>query len=74
MVEVEVTDETPVPEDMLFAPSEFGEEVKKEKPQKTKKVKVPKTEKTGILSIFWKNVEDAAIKIYDKANQEEETK
>ena len=74
MVEVEVTDETPVPEDMLFAPSEFGEEVKREKPQKTKKVKVPKTEKTGILSIFWKNVENTAIKIYDKANQEEETK
>jgi hypothetical protein len=72
MVEVEVTDETP--EDMLFAPSEFGEEVKPaEKPQKTKKVKVakPKTEKTGILSIFWKNVEGTALKIYDKANQEE---
>jgi len=66
-----VTDETP--EDMLFAPSEFGEEVQPEKPQKTKKVKVakPKTEKTGILSIFWKNMGETAIKIYDKANQEE---
>ena len=71
MVEVEVTDETP--EGMLFAPTEFGEEVKPEKPEKTKKVKVakPKTEKTGILSIFWKNVEGTALKIYDKANQEE---
>ena len=76
LVEVEVTDETPVPEDMLFAPSEFGEEVKPEKPQKTKKVKVakPKSEKTGILSIFWKNVEGTALKIYDKANQEQEIK
>ena len=76
MVEVEVTDETPVPEGALFAPEEFGEAVPQEKPQKTKKVKVakPKTEKTGIFSIFWKNVEGTALKIYDKANQEQETK
>lgn len=46
----------------------------KEKPQKTKTVKVskPKTEKTGILSIFWKNLGDTALKIYDNANKEEE--
>ena len=75
MIEVEVTDETPVSE-TLFAPEEFGEAVVQEKPQKTKKVKVakPKGEKTGIFNIFWKNVEDTALKIYDIANKEEETK
>ena len=76
MVEVEVTDETPVPEDALFAPEAFGEAVPQEKPKKTKTVKVakPKTEKTGIFSIFWKNMEDTALKFYDIANKEEETK
>ena len=71
-VEVEVTDETPT-DDTLFKPEEFGEAVPQEKPQKTKKVKVAKakSEKSGILSIFWKNVEGTALKIYDKANQEE---
>jgi cell division protein FtsA len=73
MVEVEVTDETPAPDGALFAPEEFGEAVQQEKAPKTKKVKVakPKAEKTGIFSIFWKNVEGTALKIYDKANQEE---
>ena len=73
MVEVEVTDETPL--ETLFAPEEFGDPVEQvEKPKKTKKVKVAKPEKTGIFSIFWKNMEGAALKIYDKANQEQETK
>ena len=72
-VEVEVTDETK-PKETLFKPEEFGEAQPKEKPQKTTKVKVPKakSEKTGILSIFWKNVEDTALKFYDSANKEEE--
>jgi len=72
-VEVEVTDETE-PKETLFQPEEFGEAQPKEKPQKTTKVKVskPKSEKTGILSIFWKNVEDTALKFYDSANKEEE--
>lgn len=72
-VEVEVTDETPEPDGTLIAPEEFGEAQPQEKAQKTTKVKVakPKNEKTGILSIFWKNVEGTALKIYDKANQEE---
>ena len=74
VVEVEVTDETPAPEGALFAPDAFGEAVPKEKPKTTKTVKVtkPKSEKTGIFSIFWKNVEDTALKIYDSANKEDE--
>jgi cell division protein FtsA len=74
VVEVEVTDETPAPEGALFAPEAFGEAVPKEKPKTTKTVKVtkPKSEKTGIFSIFWKNVEDTALKIYDSANKEDE--
>ena len=36
------------------------------------KVTKPKSEKTGIFSIFWKNVEDTALKIYDSANKEDE--
>ncbi len=74
MVDVEVTDETDTPPETLFEPDEFGDAVPKEKPQKTKTVKVskPKTEKTGILSIFWKNLGDTALKIYDNANKEEE--
>jgi type 1 glutamine amidotransferase len=77
MVEVEVTNETPaMADDRLFAPEEFGdpvpeqEKAKKQAPQ-TKKVKVAKKEGTGILSIFWSKVEKTALKVYDKANEEE---
>ena len=72
-VEVEVTDETQ-PRVTLFEPDEFGEAQPKEKPKTTTRVKVakPKSEKTGIFSIFWKNVEDTALKLYDNANKEEE--
>ena len=83
-MEVEVTDETPeqniISDDDLAAgttgnlldPEAFGEAIPKEHTKRTKTVKVPKTktEKTGRLSIFWKNVENTALKIYDKANQE----
>ena len=76
LVEVEVTDETPAPADLLFAPEAFGEAQpepeKKEKKVRTKKVKVPKpkSEKTGFLSVIWNTVESAALKMYDKANEE----
>ncbi len=71
-VEVEVTNETSDRE-TLFEPDEFGEAQPKEKPKTTTRVKVPKpkSEKTGILSILWKNVEDTALKFYDNANKEE---
>ena len=48
------------------------EEKAKEKPTKTKTVKVhkPKKEGAGIFSIFWNTVVDGAIKVYDKANEE----
>jgi cell division protein FtsA len=76
MMEVEVTDETPIPES-LFTPEEMGEtaqpvEQEKEKKTKTKKVKVPKPKKesSGFLSIFWNTVEKTALKVYDKANEE----
>ena len=77
MIEVEVTNETPsTPDEMLFAPEEFGEPVPepekpKKQPPQIKKVKVPKKEGTGILSIFWSKVEKTALNIYDKANEEE---
>ena len=76
MVEVEVTNETPtVPDDMLFAPEDFGAPVEpEEKPKpepKVKKVKVAKKEGTGFLSIFWSKVEKTALKVYDEANKEE---
>ena len=77
MVEVEVTDETPAPEN-LFTEEEMGQvplvETKKEKKPKTKKVKVPKPKKegTGFLSIIWNTVERAALTVYDKANEEDE--
>ena len=76
MVEVEVTNETPtVPDDMLFAPEEFGTPVEpEEKPKpepKVKKVKVAKKEGTGFLSIIWSKVEKTALKVYDEANKEE---
>jgi len=71
-VEVEVTDETP--SETLFEPDAFGEaqEPKEEKKKRTKKVKVKreKVEKTGFLSVFWNTLEDTALKIYDKANEE----
>ena len=76
-VEVEVTDETPVPADALFAPDDFGKpQEPPKKKERTKKVKVtkPKGEKTGILSIFWKNVEGLALDFYDSVNKEEENK
>ena len=65
-VEVEV-------KETLFEPDDFGEAQPVEKPQKTTRVKVSKqrSEKTGIFSIFWKNVEDSALKFYDNANKEE---
>ena len=71
LVEVEVTDETPAP-DTLFAPDEFGEAVEKPKKEKKRKVKVEKkkVEKPGFLSVFWNTIEDTAMKIYDKANEE----
>ena len=74
MMEVEVTDVTPATE-TLFAPDDFGDPVKKEespKQPRTKTVKVrkPKEEKTGFLSVFWNTVQDKALKIYDKANEE----
>jgi len=78
-VEVEVMEEAPAPqEEQLFAPENLPEPVQKpvEEPKpekKTKKVKVPKDknrERTGILSIFWNTLENSALKIYDKANEE----
>ena len=72
LMEVEVTDETPVP-DTLFAPDEFGEAVEKPKKEKKHKVKVTKPKgdnKPGFLSVFWNTIEDTAMKIYDKANEE----
>ncbi|MBO4467161.1 MAG: cell division protein FtsA [Bacteroidales bacterium] len=72
LVEVEVTDETPTP-DTLFAPEEFGEAVEQPKKEKKRKVKVPKPKgeaKPGFLSVFWNTIEDTAMKIYDKANEE----
>ena len=72
-VEVEVREETPVTPELLFAPEEFGDPAPKvETPKpKTQKVRVPKKEGTGILSIFWSKVEKTALKVYDKANEEE---
>ncbi|MBO4340862.1 MAG: cell division protein FtsA [Bacteroidales bacterium] len=71
-VEVEIIDETPA--DMLFNPDEFGEAqaVKKQNKKRTQKVKVarPDGEKTGFLKIFWNTLEDTALKLYDKANEE----
>ena len=71
LVEVEVTDETPTPE-TLFAPEEFGEAQEVPKKEKKRKVKVDKkkVDKPGFLSVFWNTIEDTAIKIYDKANEE----
>ena len=76
LMEVEVTDETPVPDDALFNPDDFGKPQEQPKKEKKKKVKVPKPkgEKTGILSILWKNVGDTFMDFYDYANKEEETK
>ncbi len=76
LLEVEVTDETPEPSETLFAPDDFGEiqaePEKKERKPRTKRVKVPKpkSEKTGFLSVIWNTVESAALKMYDKANEE----
>jgi len=73
-VEVEVQEEVPVTPELLFAPEEFGDPVPKEEVPKTPKkrtVKVPKKEGTGFLSIFWSKVEKTALKVYDKANEEE---
>ena len=75
MVEVEVTEEA-APASTLFSSEQMNEMVKepeeKEKPKKTKTVKVhkPKKEGAGFLSIFWNTVVDGAIKVYDKANEE----
>jgi hypothetical protein len=77
MVEVEVTEEA-APASSLFSNEQMDEMVKqpeektKEKPTKTKTVKVhkPKKEGAGIFSIFWNTVVDGAIKVYDKANEE----
>ena len=77
MVEVEVTEEA-APASSLFTNEQMDEMVKKpeekakEKPAKTKTVKVhkPKKEGAGIFSIFWNTVVDGAIKVYDKANEE----
>ena len=74
VIEVEVTDETPL-SDSLFSPDEMGpaeENAPKPKEPKKKKVKVPKPkgEKTGFLSIFWNTVENTALKIYDEANKQ----
>ena len=59
----------------ILAPEAFGEAVEKpkkpKKEKKVKKVKLPKTgeEKPNILSIVWTKVQDAAIKVYDIANE-----
>lgn len=77
VVEVEVTNETPVVQDTLFEQKvmdDLVQPVEKPKQPATTKVKVPKpknTEKTGIFSIFWKKVGNTALDIYDRANKED---
>ena len=77
IVEVTSDTETEVPGgDKLFADEEFGEAVprpEKRKKEHTKTVKVskPKKKGSGFLSIIWNTVEETALKVYDKANEEE---
>lgn len=82
LVDLEVTDETPLAnsitdEEMesgetgnLISPEEFGEAVKKEKKSRTVKVKNP-----SFMSVAWKKMKDSmkhgALKFYDDANREE---
>ena len=53
----------------LIDPEDFGEAVKKEKPKKTQKVKVPK--RPGILGIAWTKIRSTALDFYDDENKEE---
>ena len=79
MMELEVTDETQntiSDEELatgetgnLIDPEDFGEAVKKEKPKKTQKVKVPK--RPGILGIAWTKIRSTALDFYDDENKEE---
>jgi cell division protein FtsA len=80
MMEVEVTDETPVQNTIsdeelasgetgsLISPEEFGEAVKKEKKKKTTTVKVKK--RPGILGIAWTKIKNTALDFYDDENKE----
>lgn len=85
MIEVEVTDETPVVNEIsdeelasgstgtILSPEEFGEaRPAPEKKARTKKVKIPKRpdDKPNFLSVIWNTVQGTALKIYDKANEE----
>jgi cell division protein FtsA len=79
MMEVEVTDETPVQNTIsdeelasgetgsLISPEEFGEAVKKEK-KKTTTVKVKK--RPGILGIAWTKLKNTALDFYDDENKD----
>ena len=80
MMEVEVTDETPVQNTIsdeelasgetgnLISPEEFGEAVKKDKKKKTTTVKVKK--RPGILGIAWTKIKHTALDFYDDENKE----
>ena len=80
MMEVEVTDETPVQNTIsdeelasgetgsLISPEEFGEAVKKDKKKKTTTVKVKK--RPGILGIAWTKIKNTALDFYDDENKE----
>jgi cell division protein FtsA len=80
MMEVEVTDETPVlntisDEELasgetgsLISPEEFGEAVKKEKKNKTTTVKVKK--RPGIITVAWTKIKNSALVFYDDENKE----
>lgn len=80
MMEVEVTDETPVQNTIsdeelasgqtgsLISPEEFGEAVEKEKKKKTTTVKVKK--RPGILGIAWTKLKNTALDFYDDENKE----
>jgi hypothetical protein len=85
MIEVEVTDETPVVNEItdeelasgstgtILSPEDFGEaRPAPEKKARTKKVKIPKRpdDKPNFLSVIWNTVQGTALKIYDKANEE----
>jgi hypothetical protein len=80
MMEVEVTDETPLQNTIsdeelasgetgsLISPEEFGEAVKKDKKKKTTTVKVKK--RPGILGIAWTKIKNTALDFYDDENKE----
>ena len=78
MMEVEVTDETPVQNTIsdeelasgetgsLISPEEFGEAVKKE----TKKTTVKVKKRPGILGIAWTKLKSTALDFYDDENKD----